>query len=97
MATCPRCGTETLDSSTEWEFADFHEAFCLLQMQEDVQGILSKRKAESYYTQTFWTNVSFRVSARALIKKQEKRSGLFGEKGDYSLCRVKRALPRNQK
>ena len=24
MVLCPRCGNEALDSSTEWEFADFH-------------------------------------------------------------------------
>ena len=42
-------------------------------MQEDIQGILSKGKVESYHTQTFRTNVSFRVSAHALVKRQKER------------------------
>jgi hypothetical protein len=42
-------------------------------MQEDIQGILSKGNVESHYTQTFWTNVSFGVSARALVKKVKER------------------------
>ncbi len=58
----------------------------MLQMQEDIQGILSKGKVKSYHTQTFWTNLSFRVSARALVKKQkEKERVKLSEKGLLSL------------
>jgi hypothetical protein len=67
----------------------------LLQMQEDIQGILPKGKAEPYHSQTFWTNVSFRVSARALVKKQKEKERVDWQKRGYSLCRAKLAPARD--
>ena len=65
-------------------------------MQEDVQGILSKGKVESHHTQKVWTNVPFRVSARALVKKQKEK-----DRDDCArinaLCRAKLAQAKVQK
>jgi hypothetical protein len=54
-------------------------------MQEDIQGILPKRKVESHHTQKVWTNITFRVSTHALVKKKEKERVEWQKRG-YAFC-----------
>jgi hypothetical protein len=82
MVECPRCGNEVLDSSTEWEFADFPvKLFVCSKCKKTFKTYYRKRRLSHTIPKKSGQTFHSGSAHRALVKKKKEKELVIGKKG----------------